>query len=90
MQNGDIGICFRQYSPLFYFLSYLETKLLLLDSKSTTSWPKALNRATTISTANLPFKNSLGSRIMAHDCRYSDSPSSDRTEIPAPNLLLGK
>lgn len=76
------------YTSLLNFLSHLEAKLLLQDSKSTTSWPKALNRATTISTANFLFRNSLDSRIMALDRRYSDSPGSDRTEIPAPNLCL--
>lgn len=76
------------YTSLFHFLSHLEAKFLLRDSQSTTSRPKALNRATTISTANLSFRNSLGSRITAHDRRYSHSPGSDRTEIPAPNLCL--
>lgn len=76
------------YTSLLNFLSHLEAKLLLQDSKSTTSWPKALTRATTISTANFLFRNSLDSRIMALDRRYSDSPGSDRTEIPAPNLCL--
>lgn len=75
------------YASPVHFLSHLETKLLL-DNNSTALMAQSL--ASTDSRANLLPRNSFGSRIRAPGCRYSDIPSSDRIEIPAPNHLLGK
>lgn len=89
VQKGAINACFKHIGITLSFPISSKDQLLL-DNNSTALMAQSLNIASIDSRANLLPRNSFGSRIRAPGCRYSDIPSSDRLEIPAPNHLPEK